>query len=402
MNCVDMMNIPELKKILDLKAGEMGLAHPIRWIYFADCLQCVQSKYPLKDYIHGGEFVILTNPSMTDDSDRLIDLLERMLEYDIAALGINEGQISDELICFCKENNLPLFELPEKYPLIDLSQIISRELVQEESNRNSYEQLFSAILSSENINKEYIFAQAEAINMDLNKAFYVVEFSIRYTDSGRNENNIKDIGLIDLGKNVKNVIYSVFSFLDKVIMLQQMGSILMLYPSDKSSEEELRRCLLQVVQICENKYDVKVDIGVGNSADYIEDIKRSRREASVAMKLAGLSDGSDRVSFYKEQGVYMLLSKIPEVKYLDRFVEDHIGKLIRADELNDGKLCDTLEKYINHNCNIKETSVDMFIHRNTLNYRLNKIRDILGEDFDNISNILLIKLAFMIRNFRAW
>ena len=93
----------------------------VRWIYFADCLQCVQSEYKVEDYIHGGEFVILTNRSVTDNNDTLIGLIGKMLAHGISALGINEGQISDELIQYADENDLPLFELPEKYPLIDLS-----------------------------------------------------------------------------------------------------------------------------------------------------------------------------------------------------------------------------------------------------------------------------------------
>ena len=64
----------------------------VRWIYFADCLQCVQSEYKVEDYIHGGEFVILTNRSVTDNKDTLIGLIGKMLAHGISALGINEGE----------------------------------------------------------------------------------------------------------------------------------------------------------------------------------------------------------------------------------------------------------------------------------------------------------------------
>ena len=149
MNCKDMMQIPELTEVLKLKAGENGLQKSVRWIYFADCLQCVKSEYKIENYIHGDEFVVLTNPSVTDDSKKLMALIHQMYEYRITALGINEGQISEELIEYCEEKNLPLFELPEKYPLIDLSQIICRKLVLEENDRNAAEQLFSSILDAE-------------------------------------------------------------------------------------------------------------------------------------------------------------------------------------------------------------------------------------------------------------
>ena len=51
-----------------------------------------------------------------------------------------------------------------------------------------------------------------------------------------------------------------------------------------------------------------------------------------------------------------------------------IGKLLQADELNDGNLSETLENYLNWYRNAKKTAEEMFLHRNTLNYRLKKIR----------------------------
>ena len=86
MNCKDMMQIPELGNILCLRAGETGLERSIRWIYFADCLQCVQSEYRMEDYIHGGEFVVLTNRNVTDDREKLVDLIGRMNDHGIAAV----------------------------------------------------------------------------------------------------------------------------------------------------------------------------------------------------------------------------------------------------------------------------------------------------------------------------
>ena len=71
MNCKDMMQIPELTEVLKLKAGKNGLEQSVRWIYFADCLQCVKSEYKIENYIHGDEFVVLTNPSFTVDSRKL-------------------------------------------------------------------------------------------------------------------------------------------------------------------------------------------------------------------------------------------------------------------------------------------------------------------------------------------
>ncbi len=240
MNCRDIMKLPELKDVLILRAGEDGLNHNIRWIYFADCLQCVKSEYRMEDYIHGSEFVVLTNPKLTGDTVALRELIEKMRAFDIAALGINEGQISDEMVDYCDRYKLPLFELPEKYALVDLSQILCQQLVLEEHRRGE-----------------------------------------------------------------------------------------------------------------------------------------------------------------EKQGFYNLIAKIDDDKALDDFVEAQLGLLLRADQVRDSSLSDTLRQYLNHNCNAKETAEAMFLHRNTLNYRLSRIKEILGVDFDTLEDLVNLKLAFAILEYQG-
>ena len=395
MNCEDMVNMPELTGVLNLKAGEEGMMHPIRWIYFADCLQCIKNEYHVEDYIHGSEFVVLTNRSITGDSIKLIELISRMQEYDIAALGINEGQISEEMIHYCNEHGLPLFELPEKFPLVDLSQIMCQRLVMEQNEKNSAEQLFSSILDAENLNREKVFAQARFLNVDLSGEFRVIEFAYHNDRQSHHDDSLT------AGQAVRRIINTEFSYyLSENILVQlQTGTVLALVPSVKISDEKLKEILGRIVDVAKNQYHTELYVGVGNSTGYLEDVRVSRNEAAAAIKVADISKADNHIYFYRDQGLYTLISKITDDKFLDEFVEKNIGKLIRADEVNDGNLCETLENYLNHNCNVKYTAECMYIHRNTLNYRLDKIQEILGKEFDDLESCLTLKLAFMIRNY---
>ena len=399
MNCKDMMQIPELTEVLKLKAGKNGLQKSVRWIYFADCLQCVKSEYKIENYIHGDEFVVLTNPSVTDDSQKLMALIHQMYEYRITALGINEGQISEELINYCEEKNLPLFELPEKYPLIDLSQIICRKLVLEENDRNAAEQLFSSILDAEHLSRERVMAQARYLNIDLEGSFFVAEFAFasENTESGwENEDSLA------AGRNVKPIILAELSDYIKqdILILPQAGSILALIPDKDAEESHIKEIFARIVDCAQREYGLDLRIGVGNSKAYLDEVKKSRNEASAALRAAEVSGLKGKIFFYRDQGIYTLLSHVDETRILDTYVEEKLGKLLQADELNDGNLSETLENYLNCSCNVKKTAEEMFLHRNTLNYRLKKIREILGCDLENLDTCLELKLAFLIRRYR--
>lgn len=399
MNCKDMMQIPELTEVLKLKAGENGLEQSVRWIYFADCLQCIKSEYRIENYIHGGEFVVLTNPSVTDDSRKLLELIRQMYEHGITALGINEGQISEELMRYCEEKNLPLFELSEKYPLIDLSQIICRKLVLEENDRNAAEQLFSSILDAEHLSREQVMAQARYLNIDLEESFFVAEFAFA---SKKAESGWENEDSLATGRNVKRMIRAEFSSFIKqdILILPQAGSILALIPDREETESCIKEIFSGIVDRAQREYGMDLRIGVGNSKAYLDEIKKSRNEASAALRAAKVSGLKGNIFFYRDQGIYTLLSHVDDTRILDTYVEEKLGKLLQADELNDGKLSETLENYLNCSCNAKKTAEEMFLHRNTLNYRLKKIREILGCDLENLDTCLELKLAFLIWRYR--
>lgn len=397
MNCEDMMRIPELENVLKLKAGERGLQRLVRWIYFADCLQCIKSEYKIEDYIHGGEFVILTNRSVTDDSAKLMALIRQMRDHEISALGINEGQISAELMKYCEEKELPLFELPEKYPLIDLSQIMCRRLVLEENDRNAAEQLLSSILDAEHLSRERVMAQARYLNINLEGSFCVAEVAFENA-----KNDWENDDSLTLGQNIKRMINTEFSFYTKedILVLPQAGSILILIPVSQLDEGHIRDILIRIVERVQREQSVQLCVGVGNSAAYLDEVKRSRNEASAAIRAAAVANMQGHVFFYKDQGIYTLISHVDDTRVLDEYVEEQLGKLLRHDEINAGNLCETLENYLSHNCNAKKTAEAMFIHRNTLNYRMKKIGELLNCDFEDMDKCLALKLAFLITKYR--
>ena len=353
----------------------------------------------LNNYIHGGEFVVLTNPSVTDDSRKLLELIRQMYEHGITALGINEGQISGELMRYCEEKKLPLFELSEKYPLIDLSQIICRKLVLEENDRNAAEQLFSSILDAEHLSREQVMAQARYLNIDLEGSFFVAE--IAFT-SKKAESGWEDEDFLAAGRNVKRMIRAEFSSFIKqdILILPQAGSILALIPDREETESCIEEFFSRIVDRAQREYGMDLRIGVGNSKAYLDEVKKSRNEASAALRAAEVSGLKGQIFFYRDQGIYTLISHVDDSRILDAYVDEKIGKLLQADELNDGNLHETLENYLNCSCNAKKTAEEMFLHRNTLNYRLKKIREILGCDLENLDTCLELKLAFLIWRYR--
>jgi len=96
MNCEDLMKMKQIRSGMKLITGEAGMLRPIRWIYFADCVQCLSDDFNVAELIHGGELVIITNESLTGN-DKIIELIRVLNEKEIAGIVVNEGQISNAI-----------------------------------------------------------------------------------------------------------------------------------------------------------------------------------------------------------------------------------------------------------------------------------------------------------------
>ena len=118
------------------------------------------------------------------------------------------------------------------------------------------------------------------------------------------------------------------------------------------------------------------------------------------LAISKISADEKKVYFYEKLGIYSLIAQISNGKFLDDYVESRIGELIKADQMQEGGLCETLETYLAHNCNANAAAEYLFIHRNTMRYRMDKIKRILDDDINDMEVFLELKLAFAIKRYR--
>lgn len=184
-----------------------------------------------------------------------------------------------------------------------------------------------------------------------------------------------------------------------ILILPQAGSILALLPDREAEDSNIKEIFARIVDRTQREYGIELRIGAGNSRAYLDEVKDSRNEASSALRAAEVSGLKGQIFFTGSGNLYITFpcGRFQNPGYL---YGRKIGKLLQADELNDGNLSETLENYLNCSCNAKKTAEEMFLHRNTLNYRLKKIREILGCDLENLDTCLELKMAFLIRRYR--
>ncbi|HHW02582.1 MAG TPA: hypothetical protein GXX35_07200 [Thermoanaerobacterales bacterium] len=150
-------------------------------------------------------------------------------------------------------------------------------------------------------------------------------------------------------------------------------------------------------KIVEDYPGVSYYFGIGGIYYQISNLKKSYSEAKKALDIGKLFIGKNQIFVYNELGIYRLLFMIEKKDELLDFCNDTIGDLIKYDSEKRDNLCNILERFLLNNGNIAETSRDLFLHPNTLAYRLKKICNILNKDLNDAKTRFNLYFALTIK-----
>ncbi|MFE9309087.1 PucR family transcriptional regulator [Streptomyces sp. NPDC088353] len=134
-------------------------------------------------------------------------------------------------------------------------------------------------------------------------------------------------------------------------------------------------------------------IGVSAPCDSLDDIPRRYQEAQRALDVRRHSRKRYGTTFFDELGLYRILGPGNDYRELETFVHEWLGQLIDYDSRHHTAMVETLSRYFDCGGNYDETAESLAIHRSTLRYRLQRIRDISGNDLANVEDRLNLQVA---------
>ena len=156
-----------------------------------------------------------------------------------------------------------------------------------------------------------------------------------------------------------------------------------------------------------NKYGKQIDagvseagidhvVGIGSVANQLKDIARSFKEAQVAVEIGRVFDEDITMMSYENLGIGRLIYQLPTT-LCEMFLSE-VFKKGSVDSLDEETLF-TIQKFFENNLNVSETSRKLFVHRNTLVYRLEKIKKLTGLDLREFDNAIVLKVALMVKQY---
>ncbi|WP_010245929.1 helix-turn-helix domain-containing protein [Acetivibrio cellulolyticus] len=182
---------------------------------------------------------------------------------------------------------------------------------------------------------------------------------------------------------------------DFVIILDDESTVLVKEIKQEFDYKEITKTSRIIIDTLSSEL-VKAKVGVGTVVDNIKDIGRSYKEAEMALLIGGIFDDDQPVNDYNRLGIGRLIYQLPTTSctlFLNEVFKD--GSF----ESLDSETMSTIQKFFENNLNVSETSRQLYIHRNTLVYRLDKIQKITGLDLRMFDDAIIFKVAMLVKKY---
>ena len=282
---------------------------------------------------------------------------------------------------------------------INLQDGFLSEFAQDEEKKTYQRDIIHNILNGLLSSKEMTEAAAQ-LGMKESDTYRVVDFHTITKNVQRKytKEQLHEVGVIEgeLMHLLPDAL--IYRNMDQIVMIQQVDSDQTELEYQKEMEE-----IEEVIQrsILYRKKDTDFQIGIGKSVEGYQRLKESYQEASRAIKYIDIirqvtGDKNKSVVHYSNLGFFQIFGKVDDMTELERCIPETLKKLYLYDDEHKGELITTLQMYLRNNQSIKKTASAMFVHYRTISYRLEKIKQISGINFDNANEVLAVSNGLII------
>ncbi len=159
---------------------------------------------------------------------------------------------------------------------------------------------------------------------------------------------------------------------------------------------EVEKYAANILEKCADEYGAKVLIGISTAVEGLKDLAKAYKEARISIEVGKVFDIEKPIMSYESLGIGRLIYQLPIT-----LCEIFLGEVFKKGSIEtlDRETLMTVQAFFENNLNVSETSRKLFVHRNTLVYRLEKIRKITGLDLREFEHAVTFKVALMVKKY---
>jgi len=366
---------------VNLLAGQDNLSSFISWVY-------VTEDYHTVDFIRGYELILTTgmvtvSMSDADTENWLIGLIDKLVLLKAAGLVINTGEyiekVPQSVIDHCVALNFPLFTVPWEVHFVDIIREICGIIFENEQNeRNISHALSVAIFSPQNI---HLFEE--------NLTRYSFSLTDQYCALCLDSNKLGCSS-----KTLYSLLCSALHHTEKYSIIVDKKETIIVVANPTS--DTLHQICVSIIEKLRRHFPIsQLHLGQGTTEKGITSLRRTYQRAHICMDQAEKRNVT--LLRYCDLGLEKLLYSIKEHDVLHEIYEESLAPLSNYDLSHGTDYMGLLQLYLNGE-SISSIAKQTYQHRNTVIYRLKKIKEILNTDLNDPSEKTKLQIAFYIHH----
>ena len=362
---------------LKLLAGQEGCGNAMSWVHMIEDTKIIQQLW-------GKELAVTTGLGF-QSQEALLEFIKCLVKYHSVGLIINTGkyifEISQDIIDYCNEQEFPLLTTPWEVHMADLIKDFSmRCLFSEKEDRQIsklFQEVFTTVQTVEEIRPQLMGS------FDVDGNFQVVLIGIENSDQFDAIERRKVAFQLELCFEKIESPYTFFWFDGHFVLVV-----------NNLDTDNLKRIIDKMYKRAKKRITGKyIYLGIGSQMMDLRQVILSYKRARAAVSMA--VQFQLPIVFFEEMGIYQILFSIEDKQILSEMYHRLLQPLIDYDQKHHGELEKTLFYYLFYNESQIEMAKNLYIHRNTINYRMLKIKELLGCQLDTFEE----KMPYMLESY---
>lgn len=374
--------LAETTKLYHLKvlAGKKCLKNTsISWVHLVEDTNIINRFW-------GNELAVTTGMGC-DTKEKIQKVIELLLEHKGAGLIINTGKYIETVprwvIDYCEEHDFPLLTVPWEVHTADLI-------------KDYCFRIFQVQQEDKEMSKAFIELMTSSRKLEKNRAI----LKGRYEVDGRVQiaviyiENRESVDLI----SIRHADYHIRCVLDHKMYRYCFFKHLQYYiliVNEVSNETMKELCNFLVKTYRKILKHETLFIGIGTNEIGVANLAQSYKCAKAALHMAMFQ--KKQQIFFDEMGVYQLFFTMEDTVLLKKFCDDVLSVLQEYDTLHHSNYEETLDCFLKHNGSIQMIANELYTHRNTVSYRMNKIKALLKNELETPKERFIYQMAFYIK-----
>lgn len=384
MNSVVKLSIQEILKNKKFKhskvvAGKNGIYRMVKWVH-------VMEVTDIGNLLNGNELILSTGIGWNGKKEIFLSLVKQFIDFGVSGLCIELGKyittVPEEIIELANKHDFPIILFEQEVRFIDITQEIHTLLMKKHYKMISdLEETEEAEWLQKWLEGVHSDEQVERYLTSLETAFQSNGCVVLLCQLGRKKNENVDV------VHLKVMFRSTFQqqgFL--LLTIDKKNDIVFILVDKRKSTDWKRRIETGINIILNTEFILNqepdfIQLSVGKFSKQLSQVNRSYQTAKETQMIKERMPNEVKSYFYQDLHSYRLVIAAHEQGIIKEFISDYLQSIIDYDQNYNGKLLETLKLYLQCNGSKKETAKQLFIVRQTLYHRLDKLTELLGEDF---------------------